>query len=336
MEMNEERIASPRLAIFNHKGGVGKTTLTVNTAFALAEAGLKVLLVDSDPQCNLTSYLIEDSVVNDLLDRSDSGEGQTLWSALKPIVESSGLVRHVDPISISDEIWILPGDIRLAEFEAELSPLWGECFQRKIRGFRGTASLSVLVNTVADEIGADVVLYDTGPNIGALNRVILLDCDYFIIPAACDLFSVRAIKTLGHTLVNWISQWRTVLELAPENLYVLPGQPKPLGYIPQRFRTYDNAPSSSFSKWIPEIEKALQGDLLKLLKRVDPELVEAARAPLSLASIPDFASRASAAQREGVALWHTSYGTDVQRLAAKRSFQKLAEQIIERAGLEGE
>jgi cellulose biosynthesis protein BcsQ len=57
--------------VFNHKGGVGKTTLTVNIASALADANKKVLLVDSDPQCNLSSYLVEASVLDDVLDHSD-------------------------------------------------------------------------------------------------------------------------------------------------------------------------------------------------------------------------------------------------------------------------
>jgi cellulose biosynthesis protein BcsQ len=70
-----------RLAVFNHKGGVGKTTLTVNIAAALASLGKRVLLVDADPQCNLTSYIVDEDVVDDLLDTSDTEAGRTVWSA---------------------------------------------------------------------------------------------------------------------------------------------------------------------------------------------------------------------------------------------------------------
>lgn len=331
MEQIEERTAAPRLSIFNHKGGVGKTTLTVNLAFALAAKGYQVLLVDSDPQCNLTSYLIEDAVVNDLLDHSDNEEGKTVWSALKPVVEATGQARGLQPIAVGNGIHLIPGDVRLAEFEAELGTLWSECFQRKVRGFRGTSSLSTVVNTVASALNADVILYDTGPNIGPLNRIILLDCDYFMVPAACDLFSVRAIKTLGHTLSSWISDWATISDLAPRNLPILPGLPKPIGYIPQRFRLYNSTAASASAKWIPQIEKAFQSDLLSVLERIDKSLVTHARSPLSLGAIPDFGSRATEAQREGVALWNAAYGTDVQRRAAKYYFTKLADSVSERA-----
>ena len=90
-----------RFAIFNHKGGVGKTTLTVNIAFAVASLGKKVLLVDSDPQCNLTSYLVEESVVDDMLDNSDGASGRTVWSAVKPIVEATGELREIEPLPLS-------------------------------------------------------------------------------------------------------------------------------------------------------------------------------------------------------------------------------------------
>ena len=113
-----------RLAIFNHKGGVGKTTLTVNIAAALGEIGKKVLLVDSDPQCNLTSYLVEDSVVDNLLDESDSTQGQTIWSGLKPIVDLIGNFKTISAIEPLPNLFLLPGDISLSSFESELSEYW--------------------------------------------------------------------------------------------------------------------------------------------------------------------------------------------------------------------
>jgi cellulose biosynthesis protein BcsQ len=58
------------IALFNHKGGVGKTTLTVNVADALVDLGLRVLLIDADPQCNLTSFYLEESQLDTLLAES--------------------------------------------------------------------------------------------------------------------------------------------------------------------------------------------------------------------------------------------------------------------------
>ena len=117
------RHSSKRLALYNHKGGVGKTTLTVNIASALANAGKKVLLVDADPQCNLTSYLVEPEVVDDWLDNSNSESGVTIWSAIKPVVESTGEVREIKPLERLKNIFLIPGDIRLSEFEQDLQQM---------------------------------------------------------------------------------------------------------------------------------------------------------------------------------------------------------------------
>jgi cellulose biosynthesis protein BcsQ len=210
MSKTVKRHPSHRLAIYNHKGGVGKTTLTVNIAAALASLRKNVLLVDADPQCNLTAYLVDAPVVDDLLDRSNEPNGATIWSALKPISEATGDVRIVKPIELSlRRVFLLPGDILLSEFERDLTQLWGDCFEGRVKGFRGTTALSILVTSIAAKYDIDFVFYDLGPNIGPLNRVALLDCDYFIVPAACDLFSIRALKTLGHTLSTWIRNWET-------------------------------------------------------------------------------------------------------------------------------
>jgi cellulose biosynthesis protein BcsQ len=80
------------------------------------------------------------------------------------------------------------GDIRLANYENSLANCWTLCLQRNRRGYHCTAALSNLVKDLAASTNADFVFFDAGPNIGPLNRVVLLDCSHFIVPAACDLF----------------------------------------------------------------------------------------------------------------------------------------------------
>jgi len=107
-----------------------------------------------------------------------------------------------------------------------------------MKGFRGTAVLSTLAQRLAVSLNVDYVFYDTGPNIGPLNRAILLDCDYFIVPAGCDVFSVRALRTLGKTLTKWISRWQAFDATTPDGASLLPGKPAFLGFAMQGFRVY--------------------------------------------------------------------------------------------------
>lgn len=331
-----QRHRAKRIAIFNHKGGVGKTTLTLNVAAALAYLGKKVLLVDSDPQCNLTSYLLEDKIVDNLLDHSDGPEGETLWSAVKPIVEASGDVQVIAAKELSiDNLYLLPGDIRLSDFESELNQLWADCLQRKIKGFRGTAALSAVVNDVAETLDIDFVFFDSGPNIGPLNRSILLDCDYLIIPAACDVFSVRALKTLGHTLATWIQDWQTILALAPDQVYRLPGRPMVLGFIPQRFRVYRGSAAAVQAKYLYQIERHVKSDIVSVLRKIDPALADISATQLLIGEVKDFSTLVTHSQAQGVPVRDVDAGTPDQRLEAKITFRDIAKKIIQRTGTKG-
>lgn len=321
----------PRFALFNHKGGVGKTTLTVNVAFAMVELGKRVLLVDTDPQGNLTSYLVEDEVVDDLLDKSDGVDGATVWSALKPVTEGVGEPRIVSPLERANGLYLIPGDIRLAEFEAQLSDFWAECFQRRVRGFRGTSALSVLIEKAASAVEADIIFYDAGPNIGALNRVILLDCDLFAIPAAADLFSLRAIKTLGHTLSQWIVDWERIVELAPDDVRLLFGLPRPIGYVAQRFKVYADRAATDYAAFFPRIERAVQEQVVAVLADVNEFLSTAVSSPLRIGEIKEFGALANASQQQGVPMWLAEAGSPEQRQAAKEVFHNLAQNILAKA-----
>ncbi|MGA3100405.1 MAG: ParA family protein [Terracidiphilus sp.] len=322
-----KRHKAKRIAIFNHKGGVGKTTLTVNIAYALSDLKKRVLLVDSDPQCNLTSYLVDASVVDDMLDSSESSKGITLWSALKPVSEGLGEARVTKPVEIND-LLLLPGDILLSKFEQDLYQFWGDTFLRRVRGYRGTAALSALVNEHAIAHNIDYVFYDSGPNVGPLNRSILLDCDAFIVPAACDSFSIRAFKTLGETLVDWIHDWSTAINLAPDNVYLLPGKPRLIGYIPQRFRVYADAIASDYSYFLPRIDKRISADVGAALSSIDKSL-----APLTYQSrlglVKDFGRRALLGQQQGRPIWEV--GNAKENAEAYHTFHGIAKRIIERA-----
>lgn len=320
-----------RISVFNHKGGVGKTTLTMNLAATLANMGRRVLLVDSDPQCNLTSYLIADDVVDDLLDKADGDNGQTIWSALKPLSEATGSFKivktHSTPV---DNLFLLPGDIRLSEFEVDLSDFWAQGFQRKLRGFRGTTAISELVTAVAANVNADYVFYDSGPNIGALNRCILLDCDYFIVPVACDLFSLRALRTLGRTLVSWIQDWQTVSALAPEETLLLSGKPKFLGYVPGSFRVYGGTIAQHHSHYLSQIEKDIHSQIVALLRKVDTELAQGTMAQFKLGEIKYFGSLVPSSQMEGLPFYSVKAGTPDQRTTAKQALMTLAKRVEQR------
>ena len=327
---SEPRHRAKRLVIFNHKGGVGKTTLTLNLAAALADLGKKVLLVDSDPQCNLSSYLVESEVLDDLLDHSDDPNGATLWSALKPIVEGTGDVSAIEATERFPGMFLLYGDIRLSNFEEELTQFWNECLQRKVRGFRGTTALSLLVNHAAHEKNVDYVFYDCGPNIGPLNRAIILDCDYLIVPAALEEFSLRSLKTLGYSLESWIRTWKTVLELAPDQLYIFQGRPKFLGYIVQRFRVYRGAVSSGQATYLPRIERQIYSEVIEVLRRIDHELAPSSAAANPMGEVKDFGPLAAQSQSQGVPLESVKGGTPAQKDEAKAVFREMAQKIIDR------
>lgn len=320
-----------RIAFYNHKGGVGKTTLAMNTAAALAEMNRTVLLVDADPQCNLTAYLIEEQVLNDLLDNSDTAEGETLWTSLRPIVEAQGEPTVANPIGFGiDRMFLLPGDIRLSEFERHLEDFIADAFKRRLKGFRATSALSSVVSRAAKDVNADYVFFDTGPNIGRLNEIVLMGADYFVVPCAFDLFSLRAIKSVGRTIADWIEDWETVADIAPDNAPVLRASPKFLGCVPQRFRTYGGEIAGAARTFQSRIDRSVKADIVEVFKRVRPDLVSSGATTLGV--VKDFASLVPLSHQQGVPLWEVSspHASATLKQQAQKAFADLAKAIDSR------
>lgn len=314
-----------KIVIFNHKGGVGKTTLTVNIAAALAILGKRVLLVDADPQCNMSSYLLDANVLDNYLDKSDTEQGRTLWSAVQKVAEGSGEVKIVEPIELSDGVLLIPGDVRMSEFEIELSEFWNQATQRRKKGYRGVSAISSLISNVVDEHNVDVVMFDIGPNIGPLNKTILLGCDAFAVPVACDIFSLRALKTVGRILVQWIEDWEIIRELAPSSFNLMEGKPKLLGYLPQQFRVYRGSPTKAQQNMINEIDMKIRSDVVRVLSDSDPDLVNET-SNSSIGKVQDYGSIIPVAQTKGKAIWEVqAHGNET-----KNEFVNLAKTILKR------
>src|SRR2546422_10174943 len=110
------RFARPKKLVFcNNKGGVGKTTLAFYVGVELSKKGLKVALVDLDPQCNLTLQTLGHTFYDNNL---FNGQTKTIYDVLKPKLEGSGDIdKNIKPVHVRDNLYIVPGDIRLSLYE---------------------------------------------------------------------------------------------------------------------------------------------------------------------------------------------------------------------------
>lgn len=330
------------IALFNHKGGVGKTTITVNLARALAQLGLRTLVVDGDPQCNATAFYLNESAVDTLLDESiDPEEGGTLWSGIAKHVRALGDVRAVATHEVPgpQDVWLLPGDVLLGAFEDRLSSAWKDSFSRDATSIDLMSALHRSIAKSAAEVEADVVLLDVGPSLGSLNRSLLLGCDFYVVPVSCDLFSLRALRAVGHTLAQWTTDWATIRTLAAKvpGVTLLHGKPRFLGYITQHFNIYRGRSASAFEEWEKRIAPRVIRDIVKTLGEVDPQLVPDYGGS-KLGAVPAFHSLAPLAQKLGLGIGglkgqeevNSGYYPKIDE--ADAVFRKIAADIKKRVG----
>ena len=109
-----------QIALFNHKGGVGKTTTTFNIGWMLAEKGKRVIIVDCDPQCNLTGMVLGYKGAEDFETIYRSEGVRNIRDGLAPAFESRpALIEAVtcEEIDHQPNLYLLPGHIGLAEYE---------------------------------------------------------------------------------------------------------------------------------------------------------------------------------------------------------------------------
>lgn len=207
------------ICFFNNKGGVGKTTLTGNIAahFAL-EKNMRVLVIDCDPQCNITQFILGDTKTIDLYwpakGNKEETKAKTILDLVSPIIDGDAEINSkIKPIRSSSNrfnVDLLPGHPRFSTFEDELSAAWSELPTGKAGGFRKTNWLFSYFNTIKESY--DYVFIDVSPSLGALNRSVLLSSDYFVTPLSADAFSVLGIRNISRWMKGWIDYYEVGLE----------------------------------------------------------------------------------------------------------------------------
>lgn len=167
------------ISMANQKGGVGKTTSTLNLGAALLERGYSVLLVDLDPQGSLTTSLGEDPEEID----------QTLYSALLSNIQDEDFSLSEVTYVLDNGLEFVPANIELSAAELDLS-----------KATMGEMVLRDVLESVDDDY--DFILIDCPPNLGLLTINSLSASDEVIIPLQADYLALKGVNLLMRTIAT--------------------------------------------------------------------------------------------------------------------------------------
>jgi cellulose biosynthesis protein BcsQ len=301
------------LCLFNHKGGVSKTTTAFNLGWMLGLKGKRVLLADFDPQCNLTGMVMGFKGAEDIAAVYSGSPPNNVKDGLAPAFESQPrqiVPAECVPVGGNENVFLLPGHIGLAEYETTLGiaqELSGSLLA--LRNLPG--SIRYMLDVTGRRYAADFVLVDMSPSLGPLNQNLLTTSDFFIVPLHPDYFSAMALTSLASTLPRWKAWADTAhdIDVLTTADYPFPKPwPRYIGAIVQKYRPRSGKASKAFQRWIDELVVGLKTSLLPALQKAGMlDMAAFERVGVSpwqpLMEIPDFNSLIALSQEHQVPVY---------------------------------
>lgn len=295
-----------RVVLFNHKGGVSKTTTVYNFGWMLANQGSRVLLVDADPQCNLSSLILGDDFDQYYLDPATAlqnikdGVAAAFTGKPTPIQPVLCKSPHRQPL-----VRLLAGHATLSEYDASLTFAQTTNALATLQNLPG--AFHELIQQVEDANEIDYTLIDLNPGLSAINQNLFLNSDFFIIPTNPDPFSIMALQTLATILPRW-SSWKVGNEATfADSAYPLrTGLPKFAGTVVQRFNVRKGRAAAPYRDNIAEIKTMTKERLFPALRAAGLTLHDANYPQpfrddgYCLEEIPDFGALLPRSQEAGV------------------------------------
>jgi cellulose biosynthesis protein BcsQ len=327
-------IRSKKLVFFNNKWGVGKTTLAFNTAVKFAEKWYKTIIIDLDPQCNISRLALWENFENSLFSWNENN----IYWVLKWVMEWWADINLRIPFqNIRENLSILPWSLKLSKYQDLLITAYNQATAwTEIWYFQTSAIYRFLLEKwLSDEI--DIFIIDVSPSLDLLNRIILLWADYFITPLNPDAFSLQWIENLGTTLAEWKRNWQNTWKALSKWISaekVLSWEWIFIWYIINSYNQYAKKPIKSHSEWIEKIPSSIKKYLSE--NHSKNWLVQKSWEK-SIVEIKDFWELPTDWQRVGKAIFELQPWIDFKNVEwtidnlelSKTQFEELANRIID-------
>lgn len=310
------------ITLYNHKGGVSKTTTTFNIATYLANSGKKVLMVDADPQCNLTEISLAKTIerLDAAAEKSADKKvrelpGTSILDALNQRIKGDAASIDIKKIKINElhkNLYLIRGSVDLSSIEDDLAEAHVQRMSMRTNLMRTYVSIGDFLVRIAKKERFDYIFIDVGPSSGALTRAFFLACDGFFIPVSPDRFNVQAIGTLSHILQRWMKEHHQVIpQYKALNMPIRTGKPAFLGAIVQAFKKYAGEAKPGFKLWMQrlpiEIDQKLKPVYIHEIENKNRYLptqkTKSAKNSISV-EIPDFNQLAPLMQEVGKAVFN--------------------------------